>query len=68
VGVNADEPEKLAAAVGCRSSADSKLIPPSFTPSDRIEAGGQQKIVGFLTGALPNLFTEADARALAAKT
>ena len=33
----------------------------------RIEFGGQQKIVNYLSGALPNLFTTADARALASK-
>ena len=33
----------------------------------RIEMGGQQKIVEYLTGALPNLFTEADAEALGPK-
>jgi uncharacterized protein len=33
----------------------------------RIEIQGQDKVVKFLTGALPNLFTEADAPALAPK-
>jgi 1-acyl-sn-glycerol-3-phosphate acyltransferase len=33
----------------------------------RIELQGQDKVVNFLTGALPNLFTEADARELAPK-
>ena len=33
----------------------------------RVEMGGQQKVVNYLTGALPNLFTEADARALEPK-
>ena len=33
----------------------------------RIEMGGQHAIVNFLTGALPNLFTEADALALGQK-
>ena len=33
----------------------------------RIELHGQDKVVNFLTGALPNLFTEADAKALASK-
>ncbi len=33
----------------------------------RFEMGGQQKVVNYLTGALPNLFTEADARALEPK-
>lgn len=30
----------------------------------RVEMGGQGKVIGFLTGALPNLFTDADAEAL----
>lgn len=33
----------------------------------RFEMGGQQKVIGYLTGALPNLFTEDDARQLAPK-
>src|SRR5580692_824289 len=33
----------------------------------RLEIRGQDKVVNFLTGALPNLFTEADARALEPK-
>ncbi|HZZ34137.1 MAG TPA: MMPL family transporter, partial [Caulobacteraceae bacterium] len=33
----------------------------------RAEPGGQRKVIDFLTGALPNLFTDADARALAPK-
>ena len=33
----------------------------------RIEMGGSAKVIDFLTGALPNLFTEADARALEKK-
>ncbi|HEY5084930.1 MAG TPA: MMPL family transporter, partial [Rhizomicrobium sp.] len=33
----------------------------------RIENQGQDKVVHFLTGALPNLFTEADAKALSPK-
>ncbi len=33
----------------------------------RIEMQGQDKVVNFLTGALPNLFTDADAKALAPK-
>ena len=33
----------------------------------RFDMGGQQKIIRFLTGALPDLFTEADAKILAAK-
>ncbi len=33
----------------------------------RLEGGGQQQVIDFLTGALPNLFTEADAQALAKK-
>jgi len=33
----------------------------------RFEAGGQRKVLDFLTGALPNLFSEADAIALTNK-
>jgi len=33
----------------------------------RIEVNGQQKVIGYLTGALPNLFTDADATRLARK-
>src|ERR1051325_132196 len=33
----------------------------------RLEMAGQQRLVDFFTGALPNLFTEADEKALAAK-
>ena len=33
----------------------------------RFELGGQEKVVDFLTGALPNLFTDEDATALAPK-
>jgi 1-acyl-sn-glycerol-3-phosphate acyltransferase len=32
-----------------------------------IEVGGQRTIINFITGALPNLFTEADAKSLAPK-
>lgn len=33
----------------------------------RVEMGGQGKVIDFLTGALPNLFSEEDARALESK-
>lgn len=66
VGVNADDPEKLAAAatmVQSRLQTNTAYL----RVMDPLEGGGQQKIVDFLTGALPNLFTDADAKALAEK-
>ena len=66
VGINADEPDKLALAADEVFSALS-----TNTAYERImyriEAGGQQKVIDYLTGALPNLFTEADAQALVPK-
>ncbi|MFO1487274.1 MAG: 1-acyl-sn-glycerol-3-phosphate acyltransferase [Verrucomicrobiota bacterium] len=66
VGINADEPDRLAAAV---EAVQSRLATNSavLQATAKIETGGQQKVVGFLTGALPNLFTEADAKALETK-
>src|SRR5262249_43252676 len=66
VGINADDPDALAAA------ADTVYASLAGNPAYlrimyRFEMSGQQKVVGFLTGALPNLFREADARALAPK-
>jgi 1-acyl-sn-glycerol-3-phosphate acyltransferase len=60
VSVKADEPEKLALA------ADEMFAALSGNTNYarllyRIEAGGQGRIVDFLTGALPNLFSEGDA-------
>src|ERR1044071_2010054 len=64
VGVNADEPEKLAAAVDA-VQAQLETNSAVLSATTRIEGGGQQKIVNYLTGALPNLFTDPDAKALA---
>ncbi|MEI6083903.1 MAG: MMPL family transporter [Verrucomicrobiota bacterium] len=66
VGVNADDPGKLAAAADevfaslTTNAAYARIL-------YRFEVGGQQKVIQYLTGALPNLFTEEDAGALAAK-
>jgi len=66
VGINGDDPDALTA------SADAVNASLSGNPAYlrimyRFEMSGQQKVVGFLTGALPNLFTEPDANALAPK-
>jgi 1-acyl-sn-glycerol-3-phosphate acyltransferase len=66
VGVNANDPDKLSAAadeVFAQLSANTNYARIVY----RFEVTGQQKVIQFLTGALPNLFTEADARALAPK-
>jgi 1-acyl-sn-glycerol-3-phosphate acyltransferase len=66
VGVNENDPEKLAAAsdeVFSQLSANTNYARIVY----RFEITGQQKVIQFLTGALPNLFTEADAQALAQK-
>ena len=66
VGVNADDPDKLAAAA---EAVETRLATNTayLRPMKHLESGGQQKVVDFLTGALPNLFTEADAKALETK-
>jgi 1-acyl-sn-glycerol-3-phosphate acyltransferase len=66
VGVNENDPDKLAAAsdeVFAQLSAGTNYARIVY----RFEITGQQKVIQFLTGALPNLFTEADAQALASK-
>ncbi|MGZ5565490.1 MAG: 1-acyl-sn-glycerol-3-phosphate acyltransferase [Limisphaerales bacterium] len=66
VGINADAPDKLGAAadeVFSALSTNKAYLRIMY----RIEVGGQQKVIDYLTGALPNLFTEADAQALASK-
>ncbi|MGH7989409.1 MAG: MMPL family transporter, partial [Limisphaerales bacterium] len=66
VGINTNDPDKLAAAadeVYSRLSASTNYTRIVY----RFETTGQQKVIQFLTGALPNLFTEADAKALAPK-
>ena len=66
VGVSADNPDQLAAAADevyaglATNAATARLM-------YRSDPGGQQKIIGFLTGALPNLFSEADAKNLSPK-
>ena len=64
--VNADDPDTMAqaadglhAALGTNTSLARIMY--------RFEFQGQRKVTDFLTGALPNLFTEADAKALESK-
>lgn len=66
IGINSDDPETLARAadeVFSRFSTNQNFGRITY----QIEAGGQGKAIEFLTGALPNLFSEADARALEKK-
>src|SRR3984957_8449011 len=66
VGINANDPDKLTATadeVFSQLSANTNYARIVY----RFEMTGQQKVIQFLTGALPNLFTESDAQALAPK-
>ena len=66
VGINRADPDTLGRAadeVYRQLSASTNYARILY----RVELGGQQKIVDYLTGALPNLFTEADARSVAIK-
>ena len=66
ISVNADEPEKLAQAADelfAALSANTNYARVTY----RIEVGGQGRIIDFLTGALPNLFSEGDALELEKK-
>jgi len=66
VSVNADDPEKLAQAADemfAALSANTNYARILY----RIEVGGQGRIIDFLTGALPNLFSERDALELQKK-
>jgi len=66
VGVQSGSPDSLpAAADEVYAELATNLATARITY--RFDMGGQQKVIGFLTGALPNLFTEADAKTLAAK-
>jgi 1-acyl-sn-glycerol-3-phosphate acyltransferase len=66
VGVTNADPELLARAADEFYSG--LATNPAFAQiTYRIEVGGQRTIINFLTGALPNLFTEADAKSLAPK-
>jgi uncharacterized protein len=66
VGVTNDDPDTLSAAADAvfaqltTNNAYDRIV-------YRVELSGQGRIVDFFTGALPNLFTDADAEALAAK-
>jgi 1-acyl-sn-glycerol-3-phosphate acyltransferase len=66
VGINRNDSDKLTAAadeVFAQLSANTNYARVVY----RFETTGQQKVIQFLTGALPNLFTESDAQALALK-
>ena len=63
VGINRDDPDALEQATDAfydRMSTNAAFAQITY----RIELGGQRAVIGFLTGALPNLFTGADAAAL----
>ena len=66
IGINTADPDTLALAAD-EVYAGLKTNPAFTRIMYRFEMTGQQKVVGFLTGALPNLFTEADAQVLAPK-
>ena len=66
VGVKSDNSDQLTAAAdevfaGLSTNSATERV------TYRFDLGGQQKVIGFLTGALPDLFSEADAKELASK-
>ncbi len=66
VSVKTDDPDQLAQAadeVFAALSANTNFARITY----HIELGGQGRVIDFLTGALPNLFTESDARELEKK-
>jgi uncharacterized protein len=66
VGINRDDPDTLEHAADefySRLATNDAFAHITY----QIEFGNQRKITGFLTGALPNLFTESDAALLAPK-
>jgi 1-acyl-sn-glycerol-3-phosphate acyltransferase len=66
VGINADDTDKLAAAADemfAGLSTNDAFLKITY----RFEISGQTKVIDYLTGALPNLFTDADAAALEKK-
>ena len=66
VGIHADDPDRLAhAADEVYALLSTNSVYERITY--RIEVGGQKQSIDYLTGALPNLFTAADAQALAPK-
>ncbi|MEJ0089770.1 MAG: 1-acyl-sn-glycerol-3-phosphate acyltransferase [Limisphaerales bacterium] len=66
VGVKSGNPDQLAAAAD-EVYANLATNQATARITYRFDMGGQQKIINFLTGALPDLFTEADAKILAEK-
>ena len=63
VGIDHDDPDALGRAADAfydRLSTNTVFAQITY----RIELGGQRAVIGFLTGALPNLFTTNDAAAL----
>ena len=66
VGVSSGNPDSLAAAADeVYANLSTNLATARIMY--RFDMGGQQKIISFLTGALPDLFTEADSKILAKK-
>jgi len=66
IGINCDDPETLAHAadkVYARFSTNASFGRITY----QVELSQQGRVIEFLTGALPNLFTESDAAALQAK-
>ncbi len=66
VGVKSGNPDQLTAAADEVFAALSTNLATARLMY-RFDLGGQQKVIGFLTGALPDLFTESDAKELAPK-
>ena len=66
VGIKSGNTDQLAAAAD-KVYANLATNQATARITYRFDMGGQQKIVNFLTGALPDLFTEADANSLAKK-
>src|SRR5882672_5801851 len=66
IGINTDDPETLGRAadeVHSRFATNQSFGRITY----HVEMGGQGKVIEFLTGALPNLFTDEDAKALETK-
>jgi uncharacterized protein len=66
VGINADDPDRLGQAADeffARLSTNAAYTRIMY----RFEMAGQNKVIEFLTGSLPNLFIQSDARELAPK-
>lgn len=66
VGINSSDPDKLGLAADefyGRLATNSTFVRVMY----RLDMSGQRRVLDFLTGALPNLFTDADAQALTNK-